>query len=90
VTVLLALIGQAATTADPVVAQLLRSAEGADGTSLALARVAPDVLLAVASPSWDLEASQCLARDERYSVIAHAALFYRASLTKALDGSGGR
>lgn len=82
---LLALVGPSATIADEELRALLdRQNRSSDGT-FAIARPSPEVVLGVASPSWDERADRRLASDGRYTVIAHAAVFYRRALNVALE-----
>ena len=87
-TVILALVGPSAGLGDGEVRALLNGTSSpADGT-VALARPSPDVALAVASPRWDEVADRRIATDGRYTVIVHAALFYRQALNTALARAG--
>lgn len=83
-TSLLALVGAPAALDDHGVRALLAPAGMADDATVALHRPAPDVVLGVASPAWDERAEHRVATDGRYTVIAHAALFYRDALNAAL------
>lgn len=82
--VLLALVGEPARIADGDARARLERALPTGGSSVQLARVGDDVLLGVASPTWDEGAAQRVATDGRYTVIAHAAILYRADLAAAL------
>lgn len=82
---LLALVGPSATIADPDLrALLLRELPPADG-EVVIERPSPDVVLGVASPAWDERAGRRIASDGRYTVVAHAAVFYRRALNAALE-----
>ena len=84
-TVLLALVGTPARQGEAQLgAALRRRLTGGDAT-IALSRVSPDVVLAVAAPAWDEDASRRVATNGRYTVIAHAAIMYRQTLNAALD-----
>lgn len=84
-TVLLALVGAVGARDDAEVERLAEAGLMMVEGSTALHRPAPDVVLAVASPAWDGAANQCLAHDERFTVVAHASLFYRRDLARALE-----
>lgn len=83
-TVLLALAGEVAARDDADVLRLVRAGlRGGEGTT-ALHRPVPDVVLAVATPAWDGTAQRSVAHDARWTVAAHAALYYRRDLAHAL------
>ncbi len=84
-TVLLALVGPVAARHDAEVARLVQAGLLGAAGSVAVHRPQPDVALAVAVPAWDGEAADCLAHDERFTVIAHASLYYRRDLANALE-----
>jgi asparagine synthase (glutamine-hydrolysing) len=84
VSILLALVGAPARLGDAAVRALLDGALHAGASTVHLARVADDVVLGVASPAWDETAGRRVATDGRYTVIAHAAVFYRGDLAAAL------
>ena len=65
---------------------LIRALHG-DACTVALHRPSDDVIVGVASPEWDEPAARRLATDARYTVIAHAALFYRSTFNSALSAA---
>lgn len=83
--VLLALVGPPATIADQDFRALLRGEARSGDSTIDVARPSPEVVLGVASPGWDEPASRRMATDGRYTVIAHAAVFYRRALNTALE-----
>lgn len=89
-TTLLALAGPSASLPDEQVRERLERSVTAGPASVAIVRAAPDVVLGVAVPRWDEEPTRRIATDGRYSVVAHAALFYRRDLVAALEGAGER
>lgn len=83
-TSLLALAGAPASLDDQRVRALLTGASpGGDGT-VAVVRPAPGVVMAVTSPEWDERAALRAVTDGRYTVVAHAAIFYRRALNAEL------
>ncbi len=89
-TTLLALAGPgAALPDDDLRARLERSVSSAAST-VSIQRCAPDAFVGVAVPHWDEEAARRIATDGRYTVAAHAALFYRGALVDALARAGER
>jgi asparagine synthase (glutamine-hydrolysing) len=89
VTVLIALSGGVADREDDQIRHLLRSALHGEPSSVALIRPAPGTVMGVAAPTWDLAADHCIASDGRYTVVAHAAIYYRKTLDDALRAAGG-
>lgn len=89
-TALLALAGPNAALPDDDIRERLERAVVAGPSSVSIARVAPDVVLGVAVPLWDEESARRIATDGRYTVVAHAALFYRRDLVAALHAAGER
>lgn len=83
-TSLLALVGAPAACDDAQLRALLARGTPDGNATFALARPAPDVVLGVASSGWDEPATLRIAADDRYTVVAHAALFYREALNGAL------
>ena len=89
-TVLLALVGPPATHADREVRALLARAVPTGPCATAVSRIAPDVVLGAATPAWDEANERRMASDGRYTVLAHAAVFYLSTLNAALVRAGER
>ena len=85
---LVALVGPPAEQGDAEVRALLTRPFRADAATVAMVRVADDAVLGVAAPHWDEGAARRLATDGRYTVVAHAAIYYRATLNRALVAAG--
>ena len=85
---LVALVGPPAEQGDAEVRALLTRPFRADSATVAMVRVADDAVLGVAAPDWDEGAARRLATDGRYTVVAHAAIYYRATLNRALVAAG--
>ena len=84
----LALVAIPAANDEDAFRKLLVGAMHGDACTIALHRPSHDVMLGVASPEWDEPAARRLAADTRYTVVAHAALFYRTSFNGALAAAG--
>lgn len=87
-TTLLALAGPSAALSDEELRERLERSVASGPSQVSIARVAPDVVLGVAVPRWDEEATRRIATDGRYTVVGHAALFYRRDLVAALGSAG--
>lgn len=72
---------------DAAVARHLVARRAGPDPSVRLVHPAEHVLLAVASPSWDVDAASCVAEGGRYTVVAHASLYYLEELSRALVAS---
>ncbi|MEP7381811.1 MAG: asparagine synthase-related protein [Gemmatimonadota bacterium] len=89
-TTLLALVGPTATLPDAEVRARLEASLGTRPSTVSLARIGDDVVLGLAVPTWDEASTRRIATDGRYTVVAHAAVFYRDALVSALASSGER
>ncbi len=89
-TTLLAVVGPSATLPDAEIRARLEESLSARPSTVSLARIGDDVLLGVAVPTWDEASTRRIATDGRYTVVAHAAVFYRDALVSALASSGER
>ena len=86
----MALVGPSAALRDDDVHARLERTLAPGSSSVSVARLAPDVVVGVSVPNWDEDSTRRIATDGRHTVVAHAALFYRATLISALAAAGER